>query len=215
MNKYTSQIGGKGSMRIKSKKKKLNINKQSINYKTYIDTINKKLLSLNKQNYITFEIIFKNLVEECFRKIKRIDINKSNGLKYSDINKQGLEYIYEIFFYKVNDYKLLLKSDIYNYIEQNFKNSGKKIIFELVESIDSILVKKEYSIDIESNKYNCEEFKRGLEYFELDASDKIHFKKIKDKYTEYIKNSDIHDINNTNMYFTLLKNQYNDYLKSY
>ena len=44
MNKYTSQIGGKGSMRIKSKKKKLNINKQSINYKTYIDTIKKKLL---------------------------------------------------------------------------------------------------------------------------------------------------------------------------
>ena len=59
MNKYTSQIGGKGYMRIKSKKKKLNINKQSINYKTYIDTINKKLLSLNKQNYIHLKLYLK------------------------------------------------------------------------------------------------------------------------------------------------------------
>lgn len=214
MKKSNTQIGGKGSIRINQKTKIKKLDKEYVKYKQNIDVINKKLLSLNKQYYIKFQSVLNSLVLESFKNLKREDINKSNGLRYSNINKQGIEYIYENFFYKINDFKILLKSDIYSYIKNNFKNSGKKIFYKLVEDIDNMLVQKEYNVDIESKKYNYEQFERALEYFDLNTNNKVHFKKIKEKYTEYLDNIEYNN-QNTNMYFTIIKNQYNEYLKNY
>jgi len=210
------QVTKKGNMRIKNSKKK-NIStktKQEINYKQYIDSINKKLLTLNKTNYSVFENVLTGIITQCFKDLKREYINKKYGLKYSDMNKLGLDYIYTYFFYKLDNVKLLLKSNIYEYIMKNFKNNGRKVLFDFIDSIDKLLVKKEYKIDLESSKYNFEEFSRALEYFDLEMSSKVHFKTIKEKYIEYL---DVPDYNkdNTNMYFTLIKNQYNEYLKNY
>jgi len=205
----SNQIGGKGSVRRKGISRNSIINKKKEN--NYIIEINKKILKLSESNYVKFKDFIDELAEDYINDLKRDDINKSGGLKYSQINNEGKNFIYENFFYDIKN-KILLKSDIVNFINNNFKDSGKKLFYKFIESIDNILIKKEYNVNLDSEKYNKEEFNRALDFFNMDQSKKIHFKEIREKYNEIISKEKYDE--NTNFYYTLLRNQYNDYVNS-
>lgn len=205
----SNQIGGKGSIRRKGISR--NLNKKKENNCLIIEEINKKILKLSLTNYEKFKNFIDELALDYINDLKREDINKSCGLKYSQINNEGVKFIYENFFYDIGD-KMLLKSNIVNFINNNFKDSGKKLFNKFIESIDNILIKKEYNVNLDSEKYNKEEFNRALDFFSMGQSKKIHFKEIREKYNEIIS-KEMYD-ENTNFYYTLLRNQYNDYVNS-
>ena len=57
---------------------------------------------------------------------------------------------------------------------------------KFIESIDKIMVKREYEIDLENEKY----FKMNLivlDFFNISTENKVHFKTI-EKYNEYKDN---------------------------
>jgi len=216
----SNQIGGKGTLRRKGIKrnyslvgKKKKIDNLHNNINNSINEINKKILKLNNDNYIKFRDFIDELIIDYLKDLKREDINKSSGLKYSEINKLGSSFIYKNFFYPVDNIKILLKSDLYNFINNSFKESGKNLFLKFIQSIDNILIKKEYDINLDNEKYNKKEFDMGLNYFNLDTKKKIHFKDIRKKYIEFldIKN----DYENTTIYYTLLRNQYSEYIKNF
>jgi len=216
----SNQIGGKGTLRRKGIKKnssllekKKNIDSLYKNINNSITEINKKILKLNNDNYIKFRDFIDELIIDYLKDLKRDDIDKSSGLKYSEINKLGCSFIYENFFYPVDDTKILIKSDLYDFINSSFKESGKYLFLKFIQSIDNILIKKEYDINLDSEKYNKKEFDIGLNYFEFDTKKKIHFKDIRNKYIEFLNNKD--DYENTTIYYTLLRNQYSDYIKNF
>lgn len=216
----SNQIGGKGTLRRKGIKKKSslvekkkNIDSLYKNINNSITEINKKILKLNNDNYIKFRDFIDELITDYLKDLKRDDIDKSSGLKYSEINKLGCSFIYKNFFYPVDDTKILIKSDLYNFINSSFKESGKKLFLKFIQSIDNILIKKEYDINLDSEKYNKKEFDIGLNYFEFDTKKKIHFKDIRNKYIEFLNNKDNYE--NTTIYYTLLRNQYSDYIKNF
>lgn len=209
MNK--SQIGGKGTMRKKINKKRPSIDKDEEDFKKYIDSINKKILSLHHKHYIEFRDVVDGLIIQYFKDLKRGDINKSSGLRYADINTRGISFIYTEYFYPVDETKILLKSNIYGFIIRSFKPNGGQLFFKLIDSIDRLLVKKEYNTNIHSVKYDEDEFNRALLHFNIDPAGKVHFKQIREKYQECIDKG--HQVENTDLYFTLLQNQYSDYLK--
>ena len=206
-----TQIGGKGTMRKKQHKKKLHIDKDEDKFKKYIDSINQKILSLNSKNYIEFRNVLETLLTQYFKDLKRVDINKSSGLRYADINIKGISFIYKELFYPVDETKILLKSNTYPFIIRSFKSNGKNLFFKLIDSIDNLLVKKEYKTNIHSIKYDEDEFNRALLHFGIDPIGKVHFKEIRQKYNEFTSKNQ--QIENSNLYFTLLQNQYSDYLK--
>ena len=105
---------------------------------------------------------------------------------------------------------MVLKPDIINFINNNFKDSGKKLFNKFIESINNILIRKEYNINLDSEKYNKEEFNRALVFFGMDVSKKVHFREIREKYNEIICKPNYDE--NTNFYFRLLRNQYENYI---
>ena len=217
-NKHVTRIGGKGTCRRKKKNTRRNhrINTEETKLKKYIDETNKKILALNEENYTKLRDFLDDLVKDYMNDLKRDDINKSSGVRYADINKYGSGFIYKNFFYPVNETKLLLKSDIYKFIDKTFKESGKKLFYKFVQSIDEIMVKKEYNINLESEKYIKEQFNKSLEYFKIDNDQKIHFRQIREKYREYVDQvgEDEEKKNLCNIHFTILRSQYNEYLKA-
>ena len=212
----STQIGGKGTMRRRKKnvKFKSKIDKKEKELKKIIEEINTKILRLDLHNYKILRDFLDGLILDYIKDLKRTDINKSSGLRYADINKQGSSFIYKNLFYPIDDEKILLKTDSYKFIINSFSNEGKNLFFKFVNSINSILVKKEYKIDLDSSKYNQKEFNLSLNYFSLDHTKKIHFKDIREKYKQYIENEE-RDKETTNIHFKLLRNQYDEYLKSY
>ena len=137
-----TRIGGKGSQRrkIKKSRKKINLEKQSsLNKK--INEINKKILLLDKVNYIKLRDFIDGLIKDYMEDLTRNDINNSNNFNYKNIKKYGSGFIYKHFFYPVNDEKILLKTDIYNFLNVNFKKNGKDLFMKFIDSIDKILIK--------------------------------------------------------------------------
>ena len=102
---------------------------------------------------------------------------------------------------------------VIKFIIKSFSNEGKNLFIKFINSINSILVKKEYKIDLDSSKYNEKEFNLSLNYFSLDHTKKTHFKEIRAQYKKYIENKE-RDKETTNIHFKLLRNQYDEYLKS-
>ena len=171
--------------------------------------INEKILKISDIDYIKFIDFIDELSTDYINDLKRIDINKSGGLRYSQINCLGKNFIYENFFIKLEN-KMVLKPDIINFINNNFKDSGKKLFNKFIESINNILIRKEYNINLDSEKYNKEEFNRALVFFGMDVSKKVHFREIREKYNEIICKPNYDE--NTNFYFRLLRNQYENYI---
>lgn len=204
------QIGGKGSVRKVEKRRSKREEKKRIELKKKISSINKKILGLNEKRNKDFLEWLDKEIEIYLEDLKRIDINKSMGLRYSEINKEGKKYIYEQFF-NDTEKRRLLKSDIYEYINKNFKDRGKYLFENLINSIDNKLIIKEYELNLDNRKYIKEEFDRGLDFFELDKDMKIHFKEIREKYNIYLTNN-IYEKEKINMYYILLRNQYDNYL---
>ena len=208
------QIGGKGTFRRKVIRRNSKKKVSSLELKTieFVNNINKKILSLNPSNYIKFRNFMDELIKDYMDDLKRDDIDKSksSSLRYADINTEGIAFIYKNFFYPVNDTKILIKSNVYNFINKNFKVSGKNLFFKFLESVDNILVQKEYNINLDSEKYNKEEFNRALVFFGMDVSKKVHFREIREKYNEIICKPNYDE--NTNFYFRLLRNQYENYI---
>ena len=216
LKKKTEQLGGKGTFRRKIKRIKGKTIDPKKNLKDYIDNLvkqlNIKILNLNNNQYSKFRDFVDEMLEDYLVDLKRDYIDKSNGLKYSDINIEGKAFFYKNIFYPVDETKILVKSDVYNYINNNFKEQGKNLMFTLLDSIDKILVKKEYNVDLESDIYKEDEFNRALEYFDIDKDDKVHFKQIREKYKDFIEQDASKE--NTEMYYKLLRNQYENYLSS-
>ena len=217
-NKKTKQIGGKGTSRIiiKRKRNKPTINKNNYRFKQKIDSINKKILALDIHNYLKLREFLDGLITGFLKDIKRTDINKKNGLKYSTLNLEGNAFIYKNFFYPVNEQKILLKSDCFKFAEENFKINGKNTFINFLDGIDNILVKKEYNIDLNNEKYNQNEFKRALSYFKISDKNKIHFKDIREQYELkiHLENLTDKEKQKINTYYLILRNQYDEYLKS-
>ena len=221
-NKITSRIGGKGTQRRKKKytRKKISDKSKDI-LKNRINEINKKILSLNKENYLKLRDFIDGLINDYMNDLQRSDINNNYNFNYSNIKNYGSGFIYKNFFYPINDEKILLKTDIYSFLKQNFKKSGKELFQKFIDSIDQILVKKEYDINLENEKYDEELFNRALNFFGLNTDKKIHFKEIRLKYREYVdstitdeQGNELHDKDICHKYFGILSKQYNDYLKS-
>lgn len=216
-NRKTTQIGGKGTSRrtIKKKRKKPLIKKDTYKFKNRIDSINKKILALDMGNYLKLREFLDGLIKGFLNDIKRNDINKKYGLKYSTLTNEGNAFIYKNFFYPVNEQKILLKSDCFQFVEKNFKNNGRNTFINFLESIDKILVKKEYNIDLNNEKYNPDEFKRALNYFKISNENKVHFKDIREQYDIRKKNDESEEEKRKlNTYYLILRNQYDEYLKS-
>lgn len=221
-NKATSRIGGKGSQRRKKKNNKNKISdKLKRKLKNKINDINKKILSLNKVNYLKLRDFIDGLINDYINDLHRSDVNNTDNFNYSSIKKYGPGFIYKNFFYPINDEKILLKTDIYTFLKQNFKKSGQVLFQKLINSIDQILIRKEYDINLENEKYDDEMFNRALNFFDLSTEKKIHFKDIRSKYRKFVDSNetdelgnDIYDKDRCHKYFSILSKQYNDYLKS-
>jgi hypothetical protein len=221
-NKLTSRIGGKGSQRRKKKniRKKISDKHKEI-LKSKINDINKKILSLNKVNYLKLREFIDGLINDYINDLQRADVNNNDNFNYSNIKKYGSGFIYKNFFYPINDEKILLKTDIYLFLKQNFRKSGQDLFQKFIDSIDQILIKKEYDINLENEKYDEELFNRALNFFGLNTEKKIHFKDIRTKYREFVdstvtdeQGNDLYDKDCCHKYFSILSKQYNDYLKS-
>lgn len=221
-NKATSRIGGKGSQRRKKKfvRKKIT-DKQKDILKKKINDINKKILSLNNNNYKKLRDFIDGLINDYITDLQRSDVNNNDQFSYSSIKKYGAGFIYKYFFYPINNEKILIKTDIYPFLKKNFKKSGQDLFQKLIDSIDQILVKKEYDINLENEKYDEELFNRALNFFNIQSDKKVHFKDIRSKYREYIDSNikddlgnDLYDKDRCSKYFSILSKQYNDYLKS-
>ena len=92
----------------------------------------------------------------------------------------------------------------------------KSLFIKFLDTIGSIIKKKEYQIEPESEKYDFEKFNRALEYFKISNEQKVHFKDIREQYEIKIENKELSDEEKdiTNAYYILLRNQYDEYLKS-
>ena len=221
-NKPASRIGGKGSQRRKKKniRKKIN-DKKSDQLKASINSVNKKILSLNNQNYLKLRDFIDGLINDYINDLQRSDVHNTDHFSYSNIQKYGPGFIYKNFFYPINNEKILLKTDIYPFLQKNFKKSGQELFLKLIDSIDQILIKKEYDINLENEKYDEELFNRALNFFNIKSDEKVHFKDIRTKYREYVdsdvkdeQGNDFYDKDRCHKYFGILSKQYNDYLKS-
>lgn len=216
------QIGGKGTQRrkIKRSRKKITLEKQnSLNKK--INEINKKILQLDKDNYIKLREFLNELIDDYMNDLQRNDINNNNTFNYKSIKSYGSGFIYKNFFYPVSNERILLKTDIYSFLNTNFKKNGKELFMKFIDSIDKILVKKEYDILLENEKYDEDRFIEALNFFEIDHTNKVHFREIRKKYREIMdsnlqdkEGNEVFNKNKANKYFGILSKQYDDYLKS-
>merc|ERR1712146_746869 len=110
------QIGGKGTRRIAQRRRKAQTHSGKNktlekNLANQISEINKKLIALDDNNYDKFQIFLDEILKDYLNDIKRAFVNKSNGLRYSDINKQGTAFLYKNLFYPINETKIILKSE--------------------------------------------------------------------------------------------------------
>jgi len=216
----SSQIGGKGSVRIKQRRKKPNskkkLNEVQKGLKIQIEDINKKLLKLDDENYSKFQLFLDEILKEYHNDLKRIHINKSNGLKYSEINKMGSPFFYKNLLYPLNETKILIKTDCHEFIIKNFKAAGINLFIKFLDTISGIIKKREYDIHPESEIYNEEAFTKALNYFKISREEKVHFKDIREQYEIKISNNELsqEDKDIANAYYILLRNQYREYLKS-
>ena len=219
LSNKTTQIGGTGSMRRRVKKRsKMNkIDNDERNLKKKIDKINQKILKLNIMNYNKLRDFIDELIKDYMKDLKREDIDKKNGLKYRDINEMGSAFIYKNFFYAVDEIKMLFRSDIYKFMANNFKISGKRLFLNFINSIDKILVNKEYSVNLDDEKYDPMIFTKALNFFKISDENKVHFKDIREQYEIQINRTDINqeEKDNINKYYLILRNQYKEYLKSF
>ena len=219
LSKGASQIGGKGSMRIKNRKRKSNnsrLNDLQRGLKDQIEDINKKLLKLDDENYSKFQLFLDEILKEYHNDLKRAHVNKSNGLKYSEINKLGTSFFYQNILYPLNETKILIKTDSHEFIIKNFKPAGINLFIKFLDTVSGIIKKKEYDIKAESEIYDPEGFQKALNYFKISDEQKVHFKDIREQYELKISDENLssEDKDIANAYYILLRNQYRDYLKS-
>ena len=184
--------------------------------KDQIEDINKKLLKLDDENYSKFQLFLDEILKEYHNDLKRAHVNKSNGLKYSEINKLGTSFFYQNILYPLNETKILIKTDSHEFIIKNFKPAGINLFIKFLDTVSGIIKKKEYDIKAESEIYDPEGFQKALNYFKISDEQKVHFKDIREQYELKISDENLssEDKDIANAYYILLRNQYRDYLKS-
>lgn len=110
-----------------------------------------------------------------------------------------------------------MNKDNYKFINSTFNEDGMKVVYSLINTVDKILAANTYNpVDIRT-LYNKETFGDALGFLEIDTTNKkVLFSEIKKKYEQKKEfaggNMDLKEQLNTN--FILLRNQYEEYLKS-
>lgn len=216
----TTQIGGKGTMRKKSKKnvKRFDSNKPKL--EKIIENINVKLMYMgNETKKQLTEFLFEDL-NKILKNIKNEDLKSKSII--IELKKDKIEFFNKIFFVLEENYIIILRENIYENIQKYFQGKIKDVLYNFINSIDKILVsntkknenedqnenENNFNIDNISDKYDSDLFNKALNFFEIkNSSSKIHFKDINNIFNCIENKTEEHYY-----YYECLKKQYEDYL---
>lgn len=204
----STQIGGKGTRRIKKKNKKYSSNLIDI-YSKKIRTLNEKLITFSKDDMSNFTYLCKELLTTFSKQVTRSDISNRKTIKKADLT---VEYWINTFFTKTDTEIIRLNESVCAFISNNFKERMKKECFNVINSISKIITNKDFIIDVNSSKYDPVIFNSALKYFKLSNEFKVNFTDIREQYELKIEQGFKQEAD-TN--FKILRNQYDDYLKSF
>ena len=200
-----------------NRRKKLKRNKLfRSDEKKYIDNIkniNSKIKSLKDSDYIKFRDYSTQLIDSISKEIKRKHFKDRKD--FSLLKENSLAFIFKKFFEPINNTKILLKEDNYNYIEKSFNNEGKVIINKLISALDNCIVNRNYDPIDEASVYNEDTFNDALTTLDIDSSiRRVTFSFVREKFEKQKEfaggNTELKDKINTA--FITIRNQYSDYL---
>tara|TARA_B110000208_G_C11799476_1_gene441228 strand:+ start:1182 stop:1802 length:621 start_codon:yes stop_codon:yes gene_type:complete len=204
-------------MKITQKKKYRNkfISTEHKKYYGLIEGVNNSILKLNDSEFIKFRDYLTKILDNIGKEFRRPFYK--NRKEFHKLKENHVAYIYKIFFKPIDNCKIIMNKDNYKFINSTFNEDGMKVVYSLINTVDKILAANTYNpVDIRT-LYNKETFGDALGFLEIDTTNKkVLFSEIKKKYEQKKEfaggNMDLKEQLNTN--FILLRNQYEEYLKS-
>lgn len=204
-----------GGMRIAKRYSSGNTtDKKRINY--IIDKINEELMKINDANFHRFKTYLMKFLDDFTKQIKRDIFKDRDEYRIMKVDKIG--YILNRFFVAIDQIRIILKKDdMYDYGQSTFNNKGCKFIETFLDEIKKIVDNKQYIPYNPDKEYKKEEFDNCLELLDLEKDKKLLFSTIKEAFHK--KSDECQDdddkLDEVNKAFITLRNQYQNYLKSF
>jgi hypothetical protein len=216
-----------GGMRIRQRKKRQSTpivhDTQSI-YIDAVDKLNKKLLDMKDNDYLKFRDFSTKLVQKLGDELKRAYFKDRSEFKRfkgdGEDASQKLKYLFNTLFKPVDQLKILMRDDNTIFIKKTFTPSGINILTQMVYGLDKSLVEKKYDQVDPEKIYVKEQFKANCTLLGIhDNTSKVSFSLIKSQYDitkkEYEAVENIEKSLEVSNAFISLRNQYDNYLKSF
>lgn len=204
-----------GGMRIAKKESSgITTDKKRINH--IIDSLNGELMEINDANFHRFKAYLMKFLEDFTKQVKRYIFKDRDEYRLMKNDKIG--YILNRFFIAVDPIRIILKKEtIYDYGQSTFNKQGCKFVDTFLEEIKKIIETKQYLPYKPEKDYKKDEFDKCLELLDLEKDKKLLFSTIKEgfhkKSDEYQDDDD--KLEEVNKAFITLRNQYQNYLKSF
>ena len=192
-------------------------NNNKINFNKKLIPLSEKISKLSDKNYIKYieylQILFKELSSKITRKnfVKRIN--------YKEYRDNDILYLFNIFFQSRADNikRKTLNLNLFNYINSTFDIDTIIMLDKLLVNMNSCIDNNHYIQNNEDSVYDKIKFNECLTLFDINESNKVSFQKIKNNYNLKIEFAGGNTIlkNKFNKAFILLREQYENYLKSF
>ena len=200
---------------VKRKNHRTAVSPAEKNYIKLVEDINSKLKTLNSVEYIKFRDYNTLLLKELGEQFKRKHFKDRS--QFSLLKENRVSFFYKQFFIPIDNIKILLKKDNYNYLVKTFVQEGIELIDKMFKTVNSTLVERKYDPIDEKSLYNKEKFNKALEVLEIKSDKKLRFsdiKKVFDDKKEYA-GGNMELKNKYNKAFILIREQYADYLTKF
>lgn len=179
--------------------------------------INKKINSLKDNQYIQFIEYTSAMLSRLSNDISRKNFKDRSD--YSIFKDNNSLYFTNIFLINNNNSnnRLFIKHDFYSYINKTFYVDTTIKLIQFLDEINISIDEQKYNpVDIKS-LYNVDKFNESLEILDIYEKTKISFIRIKEQFEKKIEfaggNRELK--NKINKAFILIRDQYEDYLKTY
>lgn len=211
MKTKTTQIGGKGTRRVKRKTRRQTFNIDA-KYLLKIDRLNTSTQHLNTAERENLSYLIRKCIKEFSKQFSRSDISNRKDLKPSMLTPSfWTEQLLE------NDTSpIRLRKTAIEYITLNFKPSVKKEYFNLLNAVSKMVSSQDFQVNADSHAYDRRLFEASLNFFNISAEHQVTFTNIREQYDlrkSQATTEEEHKRIASN--FKLLRNQYDEYLKSF